>query len=235
MLGLMRDAVENLAGARCLDRAFGNGNDLVRATLKKAAADSALLAGSKGGGSLMTKTTRRRILARVAQGNVHTANGINGNTLALAELSKQLLHSSLLGCQLLLIRTIKRRAPTASPHDGTRRLGIHSLTRRRSRIVTRTLGASLRRLIPAPTRAGTLGLSLALGRLTLRILRRFRFLRRFFLLRPLSRLDQSTTSLTLRTRFCHELTPLLKKKKSPKQLYRAKLVDDMQAAISCQR
>ena len=208
-LGLMRDAVENLAGARCLDRAFGNGNDLVRATLKKAAADSALLAGSKGGGSLMTKTTRRRIFTRVAQGDTHTTNGIDSNTLALAELGKQLFHSSLLGRQLLLIRTIDRRASTTSPHDGTRRLGIHGLSRRRNRIFMWALGASLRCLVLAPTRAGTLGLSL-----TLRILRRLGFLRRFFLLRPFSRFDQSTTSPTLRTRFCHELTPLIYKLKS---------------------
>ena len=73
----------------------------------------------------------------------------------------------------------------------------------------RALGASPRSLIPVPTRAGTLGLS----RLTPHVLRRLGFLRRFLLLRPLSRLDQSTTSLTLRTRFCHELTPLLKKRK----------------------
>ena len=202
--GLASDAVENLTSARRLDRAFRNSNDPVRPTFKKAAADSALFAGSKRSGSLMTKTTRRRILARVAQGNTHTANGINGNTLALTELSKQLLHSSLLGRQLLLIRTIERRAPTASFHDRTGRLGVHNLTRRRNRIFMRALGASLRCLILAPTRTGALGLSLALGRLTLRILRRLGFRRRFFLLRPLSRLDQSTTSLTLRTRFCHQ-------------------------------
>ena len=202
--GLASDAVENLTSARRLDRTLGYGNDLVRAALKKAAADSALLTGSKRSGSLMTKTTRRRILARVAQGNTHTANGINGNTLALTELSKQLLHSSLLGRQLLLIRTIERRAPTASFHDRTGRLGIHGLTRRLSRILARAFGANVRRLIPALTRARTLGLNLALRRLTLRILRRLGFLRRFFLLRPLSRLDQSTTSLTLRTRFCHQ-------------------------------
>ena len=110
------DAVENLARTRGLDRAFGNGDDLVRAALKKAAADSALLAGSKGGGSLMTKTTRRRILARIAQGNTHTANRINGDTLTLTKRSKKLLHSSLLSCQLLFIRTIDRRAPTARFH-----------------------------------------------------------------------------------------------------------------------
>ena len=111
------DAVENLARTRGLDRAFGNGDDLVRAALKKAAADSALLAGSKGGGSLMTKTTRRRILARVAQSDTHTTNGIDSNALTLAKRSKKLLHSSLLSCQLLFIRTIDRRAPTARFHD----------------------------------------------------------------------------------------------------------------------
>ena len=162
----------------------------------------------------MTKTTRRRIPARVAQGNTHTANGINGNTFALTELSKQLLHSSLLGRQLLLIRTIERRAPTASFHDRTGRLGVHSLTRRRNRTFMRTLGASLRRLIPIPTRARTLGFSPALGRFAFFSFRRLGFRRRFRLLRPLSRLDQSTTSLTLRTRFCHELTPLIYKLKS---------------------
>ena len=208
------DAVENLTGARCLDGAFGHGNDSVRTALKEAAADSALLTGSKGSGSLMTKTTRRRILARVAQGDAHTANGVDANTLALAKSSKKLLHSSLLSCQLLFIRTIERRAPTASFHDRTGRLGVHNLTRRRNRIFMRALGASLRCLILAPTRTGALGLSLALGRLTLRILRRLGFLRRFFLLRPLSRLNQSTTSLTLRTRFCHELTPLMYKLKA---------------------
>ena len=83
-LSFTRDAVKNLSGARCLNRAFGNSNDSVRAALKKAAADSALLAGSKGGGSLMTKTTRSRIFARVAQGDAHTANGVDANTLALA-------------------------------------------------------------------------------------------------------------------------------------------------------
>ena len=41
------DAVENLTGARCLDGAFGYGNDLVRAALKETATDSALLTGSK--------------------------------------------------------------------------------------------------------------------------------------------------------------------------------------------
>ena len=228
--GLASDAVENLTSARRLNGAFGNGDDFVRPTFKKAAADSALFAGSKRSGSLMTKTTRRRIFTRVSQGDSHTANGVDANALALAELSKQLLHSSLLGRQLLLIRTIECRTPTTSFHDRTGRLGIHGLTRRLSRILARAFGANVRRLIPALTRARTLGLNLAL-----RILRRLGFLRRFFLFRPLSRLDQSTTSLTLRTRFCHELTPLLKKKKSPKQLYRAKLVDDMQAAISCQR
>ena len=78
----------------------------------------------------------------------------------------------------------------------------------------RALGASLRRLIPVPTRARTLGLSPALGRFVFCSFRRLGFRRRFFLLRPLSRLDQSTTSLTLRTRFCHELTPLIYKLKS---------------------
>ena len=211
--GLASDAVENLAGSRRLDGAFGHGNDSVRTALKEAAADSALLTGSKGSGSLMAKTARSRIFARIAQGNTHTANGIRGNTLALTELSKQLLHSSLLGRQLLLIRTIECRTPTTSFHDRTGRLGIHGLTRRLSRILARAFGTNVRRLIPALTRARTLGLNLALRRLTLRILRRLGFLGRFFLLRPLSRLDQSTTSLTLRTRFCHELTPLLNKRK----------------------
>ena len=78
------DAVENLTGARCLDRAFGNSNDSVRAALKETATDGALLTGSKGSGSLMTKATRRRIFTRVAQGDPHTANGVDANTLALA-------------------------------------------------------------------------------------------------------------------------------------------------------
>ena len=102
----MRDAVENLAGARCLDRAFGNGNDLVRAALKETAADSALLTRSKRSGSLMTKTARRRILARVAQGDTHTTNGVDSNALTLAKRGKKLLHSRLLSCQLLFVRTI---------------------------------------------------------------------------------------------------------------------------------
>lgn len=133
-LGLMRDAVENLTGTRRLDRTLGYGNDLVRAALKETAADSALLTGGKGSGGLMAKTSRRRIFAWVAQGDAHTANGIDANALALTELSKQLLHSSLLGRQLLLIRTIERRASTTSFHDRTGRLGVHSLTRRRNRI-----------------------------------------------------------------------------------------------------
>ena len=180
----------------------------------------------------MTKTTRRRILARVAQGNTHTANGIDSNALTLAELSKQLLHSSLLGRQLLLIRTIERRAPTTSFHDRTGRLGVHSLTRRRNRTFMRAFGMSPRCLVLAPTRTGTLGLSPALGRFAFCSFRRLGFRRRFFLLRPLSRLDQSTTSLTLRTRFCHELTPLIYKLKA------ASIVpcqaDDIQVVYSCQ-
>ena len=199
-LSLTRDAVEDLSGARCLDGAFRNSNDSVRATFKKAAADSALLAGSKGGGSLMTKTTRSRIFARVAQGDSHTANGVDANALALTKSSKKLLHNSLLSCQLLFIRTIERRTPTARFHNGTRRLGINGLMSGPGRLFMRMLGTSLRCLILAPTKAG----ALALGRLTLRVLRRLGFLRRFFLLRPLSRFDQSTTSLTLRTRFCHQ-------------------------------
>ena len=143
-LSFTRDAVKNLSGARCLDRAFGNSNDSVRATFKKAAADSALFAGGEGSGGLMAKTARRRIFARVAQGDAHTANGVDANTLALAKSSKKLLHSSLLGRQLLFIRTIERRTPTAGFHDGTGRLGIHSLTRRRNLIFMRALGASLR-------------------------------------------------------------------------------------------
>ena len=212
-LSFTRDAVKNLAGPRRLDRAFRNSNDSVCPTFKKAAADSALFAGSKRSGSLMTKTTRRRIFARVSQGDSHTANRIDSNALTLAKRGKKLLHGSLLGCQLLLIRTIERRAPTASFHDRTGRLGVHSLTRRLSRILARAFGTNARRLIPALTRARTLGLNLTLRRLTLRILRRLGFLGRFFLLRPLSRLNQSTTSPTLRTRFCHELTPLLNKRK----------------------
>ena len=170
-LSLTRDAVKNLARTGSLDRALGNGDDLVRAALKKAATDSALLTGSKGSGSLMTKATRRRIFTRVAQGDTHTTNRIDGNALTLAKRSKKLLHSSLLGGELLLIRTIERRAPTTSPHDGTRRLGIHDLSRRLSRILARVLGTNVRRFIPAVTRARTLGLNLAFGRLTLRILR----------------------------------------------------------------
>ena len=162
-LSLTRDAVENLTGTRRLDGTFGNSNDSVRATFKKAAADSAPFAGGKGSGGLMAKTARRRICAWVTQGDSHTANGVDANTLALAKGSKKLLHNSLLSCQLLFIRTIERRAPTASFHDGTRRLGVHSLTRRRNRIFMRALGASLRCLDLAPTRAGTLGLSLAFG------------------------------------------------------------------------
>ena len=198
------DAVENLTGTRRLDRTLGYGNDLVRATLKKAAADSALLTGGKGGGSLMTKATRRRILARVAQGDAHTTNGIDSNALTLAKRGKKLLHSSLLGGELFLIRTIERRAPTTSFHDRTGRLWVHSLTRRRNLIFMRALGASLRGLVLAPTRAGTLGLSLALGRFAFCSFRRLGFRRRFPLLRPLSRLHKSTTSPTLRTRFCHQ-------------------------------
>ena len=162
----------------------------------------------------MTKATRCRIFTRVAQGDAHTANGVDANTLALTELSKQLLHSSLLGRQLLLIRTIERRTPTASFHDGTGGLGVHSLTRRRNPIFMRVLGASLRCLILVPTRAGTLGLSPALSRFAFCSFRRLGFRRRFLLLRPLSRLHQSTTSPTLRTRFCHELTPLIYKFKA---------------------
>ena len=162
----------------------------------------------------MTKATWRRIFARVAQGDAHTANGVDANTLALTEPSKQLLHSSLLGRQLLLIRTIERRAPTARFHNRTGRLGVHSLTRRRNRIFMRALGASLRYLVLAPTRAGTLGLSPALGRFAFCSFVRLGFRRRFLLFRPLSRLHQSTTSPTLRTRFCHELTPLIYKLKS---------------------
>ena len=41
------DAVENLTGARCLDGAFGYGNDLVRAALKETAPDSAFFAGGQ--------------------------------------------------------------------------------------------------------------------------------------------------------------------------------------------
>ena len=134
------DAVENLTGARCLDGAFGYGNDLVRAALKETATDSALLTGSKGSGGLMTKATRRRIFARVAQGDTHTTNRIYSNAFTLTKRSKKLLHSSLLGRQLLLIRTIERRAPTASFHGGTRRLGINGLARRRNRILIRALG-----------------------------------------------------------------------------------------------
>ena len=203
-LGLTRDAVEDLSGARCLDGAFRNSNDSVCAALKKAAADSALSAGGKGGGSLMTKTTRRRIFARVAQGDAHTANGVDANTLALAKSGKKLLHSSLLGRQLLFIRTIERRAPTASFHDRTGGLGVHSLTRRRNLIFMRALGANLRRFVSASTRVRTLGLSPALGQFAFCSFRRLGFRRRFLLLRPLSRLDQSTTSPTLRTRFCHQ-------------------------------
>ena len=213
-LCLTRDAVKDLARTGSLDRALGNGDDLVRAALKKAAADSALLAGSKGGGSLMAKATRRRIFTRVAQGDAHAANRINGDALALAKSSKKLLHSSLLGCQLLFIRTIERRAPTARFHDRTGRLGVHSLTCRRNRIIMRALGASLRCLVLAPTRAGTLGLSPALGRFAFCSFGRLGFRRRFPLFRPLSRLHQSTTSPTLRTRFCHKLTPLIYKLKS---------------------
>ena len=198
------DAVENLTGARCLDGAFGYGNDLVCAALKETATDGALLTGSKGSGSLMTKATRRRIFARVAQGDSHTANGVDANTLALAKSSKKLLHGGLLGGELLLIRTIERRTPTASFHDGTGGLGVHSLTRRRNRILIRALGALLRCLILVPTRAGTLGLSLALSRFAFCSFRRLGFRRRFLLLRPLNRLHQSTTSPTLRTRFCHQ-------------------------------
>ena len=176
------DAVENLTGTRRLDRTLGHGNDSVRAALKETATDSALPTGSKGSGSLMTKATRRRIFTRVAQGDAHTANGINGDALTLTKRSKKLLRSSLLSCQLLFIRTIERRTPTARFHDRTGRLGVHSLTRRRNLIFMRALGASLRRFIPASTRVRTLGLSLALGRLTLRVLRRLGFLRRFFLL-----------------------------------------------------
>lgn len=116
-LSFTRDAVKNLSGARCLDRAFGNSNDSVRATFKKAAADSALFAGGKGSGGLMAKTARRRVFALVAQGDAHTANGVDGYALAFTKRGKKLLHSSLLGCQLLFIRTIERRAPTASFHD----------------------------------------------------------------------------------------------------------------------
>ena len=162
----------------------------------------------------MAKTARRRIFARVAQGDAHTANGVDAITLALAKSSKKLLHGGLLGCQLLLIGTIERRAPTASFHDRTGRLGVHSLTRRRNRIFMRALGTSLRRFIPASTRVRTLGLSPALGRFAFCSFRRLGFRRRFLLLRPLSRLHQSTTSPTLRTRFCHELTPLIYKLKS---------------------
>ena len=203
-LSFTRDAVKNLSGARCLDGAFGYGNDLVRAALKETATDSALFAGGKGSGGLMAKTARRRIFARITQGDAHTANRIDSNALALTKLGKQLLHSSLLSRQLLFIRTIERRAPTASFHDRTGRLGVHSLTRRRSRIFMRALGASLRCLILVPTRAGTLGLSLALSRFAFCSFRRLGFRRRFLLLRPLNRLHQSTTSPTLRTRFCHQ-------------------------------
>ena len=176
------DAVENLTGARCLDGAFGYGNDLVCAALKETATDGALLTGSKGSGSLMTKATRRRIFTRAAQGDAHTANRINGDTLTLTKRSKKLLHSSLLSCQLLFIRTIERRAPTASFHDRTGRLGINGLARRRNRILIRALGTSLRCLILVPTRAGTLGLSLALGRFAFCSFRRLGFRRRFLLL-----------------------------------------------------
>ena len=213
-LSLTRDAVENLTGTRRLDRTLGYGNDPVRAALKETATDSALPTGSKGSGSLMTKATRRRIFTRIAQGHAHTANRINGDTLTLTERSKKLLHSSLLGGELLLVRTIERRAPTASFHDRTGGLGVHSLTRRRNRVIMRALGTSLRRLVPASTRVRTLGLSPALGQFAFCSFRRLGFRRRFLLLRPLSRLDQSTTSLTLRTRFCHELTPLIYKLKS---------------------
>ena len=198
------DAVENLTGARCLDGAFGYGNDLVRAALKETATDSALLTGSKGSGGLMAKTARRRIFARVAQGDTHATNRIYSNALTLTKRSKKLLHSSLLSCQLLFIRTIERRASATSSHDGTGRLGIHSLTRRRNRIFMRTLGASLRRFVSASTRVRTLGLSPALGRFAFCSFRRLGFRRRFLLLRPLNRLHQSTTSPTLRTRFCHQ-------------------------------
>ena len=212
-LGLTRNAVKNLTGSRCLDGAFGNSDDSVCAALKKAAADSAPFAGGKGSGGLMAKTTRRRIFARVAQSNVHTANGIDGYALTLAKSSKKFIHSSLLGRQLLLIRPVERRASTASFHDGTGRLGINGLMSGPGRLIMRALGTSLRRLILAPTKAGALGLSLALGRLAFCSFRIIGFLRRFLLLRPLSRLHQSTTSPTLRTRFCHELTPLLNKRK----------------------
>ena len=73
-LGFACDAVENLTGTRCLDRTLRYGNDLVRAALKETATDSTLLTGSKGSGGLMAKTARRRIFARVAQGDTHATN-----------------------------------------------------------------------------------------------------------------------------------------------------------------
>ena len=213
-LGLASDAVENLTSTRRLDRTLGHGNNLVRAALKETATNSTFLTRSKRSRSLMTKTARRRILTLIAQGNAHTANGINDDALALTKLGKQLLHSSLLSSELLLIRTIKRRAPTTSLHDGTRRFGIHGFTSRLGRVPIRTPRASFEIFGSSLTSARTLTLCLALVRFTLRILGRLRFLRRFRLLRPLSRLDQSTPSLTLSTRFCHELTPLIYKLKA---------------------
>ena len=83
---------------------------------------------------------------------------------------------------VLFIRTIERRAPTASFHDGTRRLGVHSLTRRRNRIIMRALGTSPRRFVPASARVRTLGLSPVLGRFAFCSFRRLGFRRRFLLL-----------------------------------------------------
>ena len=188
-LSFASDAIKNLTSPGSLNRTLGHGNNLVRTALKEATANGTLLTRSKGGRSLMAKTTRRRILTGVAQGDTHAANGINDDALALTKLGKQLFHGSLLGSELLLIRTIKRRAPTTSLHDGTRRFGIHGFTSRLSRILMRALSASRRFLASTLTSARTLVLCLALVGFTLRILSRLRFLRSLFLLRPLSRLD----------------------------------------------
>ncbi len=111
------DGVEDAARALGLHGARGDADDVVRAALEEAAAHGTVLAGGKGGRRLVTEGAGRRVLAGIAQGGAHAADGADFDLRLLAEFRKELLHGSLFTRELLFVGEIQPLAAAAIVHD----------------------------------------------------------------------------------------------------------------------
>ena len=124
LLGYARDLVEDASCLGRLDRAGGHVDDLVRSALEEATAYGAVRAGRERRCRLVAECARSWVLAAIAEGDAHAADGRDLDIGLFADVGKEFCHSRLLAHELLFIGEIEPFATPAFVHDGARGRGV---------------------------------------------------------------------------------------------------------------